>query len=182
MKNMKKLLSFLTAVAVLACCAVPTFAIDQNTPSGSTKVVFKAGETVDDKGTPDPSDDVVSGTYTVSIPDFIEAADTEEEAAVYDVVAKDVLIAFNTNLTVDVTYQNDLKLTDNATATVGYELQANPQSASSLAAVSSGDTILTVPAGNPEQATTTQVAAVLTQAPAYSGVYTNTVTFTVSVA
>lgn len=182
MKNMKKLLSFLTAVAVVACCAVPAFAIDQNTPSGSTKVVFKAGQTVDDSGTPDPSDDVVAGTYTVSIPDVINAAAVDEEPTVYNVTAKDVLIAYNTNLTVDVTYQSDLKLTDNTAATVGYELQANPQSAGSLAAVSSGDTILTVPAGTPEQTTTTQVAAVLTQAPAYSGVYTNTVTFTVSVA
>lgn len=182
MKNMKKLLSFLTAVAVVTCCAVPTFAIDQSSPSGSAKVVFKAGETVDDKGTPDPSDDEIAGTYTVSIPDFIEAAGAEEEPVIYDVVAKDVLIAYNTNLTVTVSYENTLKQTDNAAATVGYELQANPQSSSSLTAVSSGDTILTVPAGTPEQATTTQIAAILTAAPVYSGVYTNTVTFTVSVA
>lgn len=181
MKMMKKFISFLAAMAVVTCCAVPALALDANTPQGDAKVVFKAGQTVDDNGTPDPSDDVVAGTYTVSIPDFIEAANTEEEPAVYDVVAKDVLITYNTNLTVDVSYENTLKLTDNTVATVGYELQANPQTASTLAAVSSGDTILTVPAGNPEQATTTQVAAVLTQAPAYSGVYTNTVTFSISV-
>lgn len=178
---MKKLLSFLIAVAVTACCAVPTFALDQDNTEGSAKVVYKAGETIDDKETPDPSDDVVVGTYTVKIPDFIEAADKDADPTVYDVTAENVLIAYNTNLNVAVTYQNDLKLTDNTATTVGYELKANPQSAGSLAAVSSGDTILTVPAGNPEQATTTQVAAVLTQAPAYSGVYTNTVTFSVTV-
>ena len=181
MKMMKKFISFLAAMAVVTCCAVPALALDANTPQGDAKVVFKAGQTVDDNGTPDPSDDVVAGTYTVSIPDVINAAAVDEEPTVYNVTAKDVLIAYNTNLTVDVTYQSDLKLTDNTAATVGYELKANPQSAGSLAAVSSGDTILTVPAGTPEQTTTTQVAAVLTDSPAYSGVYTNTVTFSISV-
>lgn len=181
MKMLKKFISFLAAMAVVTCCAVPALALDANTPQGDAKVVFKAGQTVDDNGTPDPSDDVVAGTYTVSIPDVINAAAVDEEPTVYNVTAKDVLIAYNTNLTVDVTYQSDLKLTDNTAATVGYELQANPQSAGSLAAVSSGDTLLTVPAGTPEQTTTTQVAAVLTDSPAYSGVYTNAVTFSISV-
>ena len=163
---------------LIAAMAVPSFAatLDQNTPSGNAKIVYKAGQTTDDKGTEDPSDDVVSGTYPVSIPEYIEAAAQGEAPTAYDVTAQDVLIPYATSLNVSVDFDNTLKLADNTATVIAYDLQANG------ASVSTGATILTVAAGNPDAATTSTVAAVLTQAPSYSGVYSNTATFGVAVA
>lgn len=177
--NMKKtILSLLLCAALLMTACVPAFAaaLDQNTPSGDTKVVYKAGQTTDDNGTDDPSDDTVSGTYTVTIPEYIEAAAQGETPTAYDVTAQDVLIPYATSLNVSVDFDNTLKLADNAATVIAYDLQANG------ASVASGATVLTVAAGDPDATTTSTVAAVLTEAPAYSGVYNNTATFTVAVA
>ena len=46
----------------------------------------------------------------------------------------------------------------------------------------SGDTILTVAAGDPNGTSTVPVGAVLTQAPIFAGAYTDTATFSVTVA
>jgi hypothetical protein len=92
-----------------------------------------------------------------------------------------VLIPYGTSLTVSATYDSVLLLTDNTATELPYELRANPQSASSMAAVTSGSTILTVAAGDPDAVTTSKVAARLTQAADYAGAYTNLVEFDVSV-
>lgn len=178
MKKIKSILSIVLCVSLLTALTIPSFAatLDQNSPSGEAKVVYKAGQTTDDKGTEDPSDDVVSGTYTVSIPEYIEAAAQGETPTAYDVTAQDVLIPYATSLNVSVNFDNTLKLADNTATVIAYDLQANG------ASVSTGATILTVAAGNPDAATTSTVAAVLTQAPSYSGVYSNTATFSVAVA
>lgn len=178
MRKIKSIVSVMLCAALIAAMAVPSFAatLDQNTPSGNAKIVYKAGQTTDDKGTEDPSDDVVSGTYTVSIPEYIEAAAQGEAPTAYDVTAQDVLIPYATSLNVSVDFDNTLKLADNTATVIAYDLQANG------ASVSTGATILTVAAGNPDAATTSTVAAVLTQAPSYSGVYSNTATFGVAVA
>ena len=55
------------------------------------------------------------------------------------------------------------------------------QGEAALASVNTGATILTVAAGNPDAVTTSSIAAVLTEAPVYSGTYTNTATFNVTV-
>lgn len=182
MKKIKTILSIFTAVCLFCCAAVPTFALDQNDTSGTAKVVYKAGQTVTDGGTDDPSDDTVSGTYTVTIPDYILAASADEAPTQYDITAKDVLIPYNTNLKVSVEFENALKLQDNPTNTVSYDLQAKMQGKEALSSVSTGDTVLTVAAGTPDAVTTSQIVAVLTQAPVYSGIYTNTATFAMSVA
>ena len=62
-------------------------------------------------------------------------------------------------------------------------MQADPQSASgALADIATGATVLTAAAGDPTAVTTSQIGAVLTADPLYSGNWTDTVTFTVSVA
>lgn len=175
---MKKLLSILLSVALLCALTIPSFAatLDQNAPSGTAKVVYRAGQVTDNKGTEDPTDDTISGTYTVSVPAFIEAAAQGETPTAYEVTAQDVLIPYATSLSVSVGFNNTLKLADNAATEIAYDLQANGES------VSTGATVLTVAAGAPDAVTTSSVAAVLTQAPAFSGVYTNTATFNVAVA
>ncbi len=178
MKKAKTILSVLLCAALMLTMCVPAFAatLDQNTTSGDANVVYKAGQTANDNGTDDPSDDSVSGTYTVTIPEYIEAAAQGETPTAYDVTAQDVLIPYATSLNVSVDFDNTLKLADNTATVIAYDLQANG------ASVSTGATILTVAAGTPDATTTSTVAAVLTQAPAYSGVYSNTATFTVAVA
>ena len=187
MQNMKKhfstrtstrLIAFALCAVLLMTASVPAFAatLDQNTPSGETKVVYKAGQTTDNKGTDDPSDDTVSGTYTVTIPEYIEAAAVGSEPTAQNVVAKDVLIPYATSLKVTVDFDNTLKLTDNTATGVAYDFKVSGSK------TASGGDVMTVAAGDPNTTTTVAVSAILTQAPIYSGVYTDTATFHVAVA
>ena len=75
--------------ALLCALTIPSFAatLDQNAPSGTAKVVYRAGQVTDNKGTEDPTDDTISGTYTVSVPAFIEAAAQGETPTAYEVSA-----------------------------------------------------------------------------------------------
>lgn len=177
MKKFKSALSIILCAVLLSTIAIPSFAatLNQNTPSGDTKIVYKAGQTTNDNGTDDPADDTVAGTYTVSIPEYIEAAAQGETPTAYNVTAQDVLIPYATSLKVSVDLDNTLKLADNTETVIAYDFQANGTS------VSTGATILTVAAGNPDTPSTSTVSAVLTQAPSYSGVYSNTATFNVAV-
>ncbi len=174
----KSILSVVLCAALLLTMTVPSFAattLTQDTPSGSAKVVYKAGQTTDDNETDDPSDDTVSGTYTVSVPEYIEAAAQGEIPTEYDVTASDVLIPYATSLKVSVDFDNTLKLADNTETVIAYDLLANGTS------ISTGATVLTVAAGDPYTSSTSTVAAELTQKPSYSGVYSNTATFNVAV-
>lgn len=177
---MKKILTIFMAVMLVACISVPTFAatLNQDNPTGTATVVYQAGKVTDDNDTPDdPTDDTVDGTYTVTIPDYISVAAMGATPTEYDVTAKDVLIPYGTSLTVDVEF-DELVL---GSVTLGYDMKANPQSAGTLDKITSGATILTVAAGNPTAVTTSKIGAVLNEAPLYSGTYTDTATFTVSV-
>ena len=180
-KNTSKIVSMLLAVMMLCSMAVPVFALDLDNPTGNTQIGHTAGTTLSDNGTPDDiTDDTIAGTYTVSIPEYILAGEPDSTPAEYDVTASDVLIPYGTSLTVSATYDSVLLLTDNTATELPYELRANPQSAGSMAAVTSGSTILTVAAGDPDAVTTSKVAARLTQAADYAGAYTNLVGFDVS--
>lgn len=182
-KTISKILSALLAVCmVFGATSVTAFAatLDQDNTSGSATVYYQAGQVIDNKGTEDPSDDVVGGTYLVTIPAYIEAAEVDGTPAQYDVTAKDVLIPYGTSLKVAVDFESNLKLEDDHSVTVGYDMQAK-QGAGSLASVNTGATILTAAAGNPDAVTTSSIAAVLTDAPVYSGTYTNTAAFHVTV-
>lgn len=176
---MKKILTIAMAIVMMMAICVPAFAaeLDQNHTSGTANVVYKAGQTVDDNGTEDPSDDIVIGTYTVTIPAYIQVADVNGTPTEYKVVAEDVLIPYQTSLTVNVAF-TELELDGN---TLAYDMQANPQSAGSLTSIASGDTILTVVAGDPTAVTTSTIGAVLTESPAFAGTFTDTATFIVSV-
>lgn len=179
MRNFKKIMAVALAIALFASLSTTAFAADKTLTEdhiSDTALVFYQAGKVDDKGTDDPTDDVVSGTYTVTIPEYIKAAKVGETPVTSNVTAKDVLIPYGTNLTVDVTFEDALVLSDNASTKIAYDMQANGTK------IASGDTILTVAAGDPNGTSTVPVGAVLTQAPVFAGAYTDTATFSVSVA
>lgn len=179
MKKMKGIVAAVLALAALSAMTTSAFAaeLNQDTPSGEAVVVYQAGQKTSDNDTPDdPTDDVMGGTYTVTIPEYIVAADVDGDPTEEDVTATDVLIPYGTNLTVTVSYADTLTLQDNEGATVAYQMQKDGS------AISSGDTILTVPAGDPDGSTTAKLGAVLTAEPDYAGVYLDTATFNVAVA
>ena len=185
MKKLKLIISMCVAVAMLMSISVTAFAaeLNQETTSGNAIAVYQAGVVIDDNNTPDdPTDDTMGGTYTVTIPDFINVAGKDATATVYDVVAQDVLIPFNTSLKVSVDFENHLKLNDNTDTIISYDLKSNPQSEGTLSSISTGNTVLTVAAGTPDAVTTSQMSANITEVPSYSGIYENTVTFNVAVA
>ncbi len=182
-KTIGKIISAVLAVCmVFGATSVTAFAatLDQDNTSGSATVYYQAGQVIDNKGTEDPTDDVVGGTYLVTIPAYIEAAEADGTPAEYAVTAKDVLIPYGTSLKVAVEFENNLKLEDDNAVTVGYDMQAK-QGSGSLTSVNTGAAILIVAAGNPDAVTTSSIAAVLTEAPVYSGTYTNTASFNVTV-
>lgn len=179
MRNFKKIMAVALAIALFASLSTTAFAADKTLTEdhiSDTALVFYQAGKVDDKGTGDPTDDVVSGSYTVTIPEYIKAAKVGETPETSNVTAKDVLIPYGTNLTVDVTFEDALVLSDNASTKIAYDMQANGTK------IVSGDTILTVAAGDPNGTSTVPVGAVLTQAPVFAGAYTDTATFSVSVA
>lgn len=179
MRNFKKIMAVALAIALFASLSTTAFAADKTLTEdhiSDTALIFYQAGKVDDKGNDDPTDDVVSGTYTVTIPEYIKAAKVGEIPETSNVTAKDVLIPYGTNLTVDVSFKDSLALSDNTSTKIAYDMQANGTK------IVSGDTILTVAAGDPNGTSTVPVGAVLTQAPVFAGAYTDTATFSVSVA
>lgn len=184
-KFISKLLACVLALTmILSIGTISAFAgtLDQNNPSGTATVYYQAGKVTNNGGTPDdPTDDTVGGTWTVSIPAYIEAAAKGGTPTEYNVTAKNVLIPYNTSLKITVAFTDELTLSGNGSVILDYDLQAKQSGASALSSVSTGATIMTVAAGNPDAETTTIVGAVLESSPLYSGTYTNTVTFSVTV-
>lgn len=174
---MKKIITIISFAMILCLSAVPAFAseINEVTPNGQSTVYYKIGDITNPNNPDDPTDDEIAGTYTVSIPDFIDAASSQQTPITQEVTASDVLIPYNTTLSVSVNYDKTLRLKDNPDITVGYTLQKEG------ANINTGAMVLSVPAGNPNAVTRTAVGAILTENPVYSGVYTNTATFAVSV-
>lgn len=70
---------------------------------------------------------------------------------------------------------DEVKLKDNSDVTIGYKIVADGSD------VTTGDTILTIPAGAPDAVTTAAIGGILTEKPVYSGMYVNIATFIVSV-
>lgn len=175
---MKKLITIITLVMALCLMSVTAFAgeLDQTAPSGDSTVYYKVGEFGNPNDFDDPTDDEVSGTYKVTIPDYIEAVPMNKSPVTQNITAKEVLIPYNTTLSIDITYKDELKLRDNNDVTISYGLQINGSN------INTGDTILTVDAGNPTSVTTVAIGGILTEAPLYSGMYANTANFVVSVA
>lgn len=180
---MKKLISIILAVVMMMAIAVPSFAaektLDQNHTSDTAIAYYQAGEVVDDNGTEDPTDDTVQGTWVVSIPEYIEVAEKDGTPTEYDVTAKEVLIPYQTNLTVTLDW-DVLELSGNE---LTYQMKADHNSENgALSDLASGSVMLTAVAGDPTAVTTSHIGAVLTADPLFSGTWVDTVTFTVSVA
>lgn len=175
---MKKIITIITLVMALCLMSVTAFAgeLDQTAPSGDSTVYYKIGEFGNPNDLDNPTDDEVSGTYKVTIPDYIEATPMNKTPVTQNITAKEVLIPYNTTLSVDITYDDELKLRENDDVTIGYNLQVNGSD------INTGDTILTVDAGNPTGVTTVAIGGILTEEPIYSGMYANTANFVVSVA
>ncbi len=176
---LKKAVAAALSLATLCSLSTVAFAADktlnQDTSTGTATVYYQAGK-VTDPGTPeDPTDDTVNGTYIVTIPEYIKAAKVGETLVTENVTAKEVLIPFGKTLNVKVAFADSLVLADNADTKITYDLQNQG------AKIATGDTILSVAAGNPDAVTSTALGAVLTQAPSFSGTYNDTATFTVSV-
>lgn len=174
---MKKIVTVFTLIMALCLTSVTAFAaeIDETTPSGNTTVFYKIGDVTNTNNPDDPTDDEISGTYKVTIPDYIEAAEIDKTPVAQNITVKEVMIPYNSNLSVGITYDGKLKLKDNSDVTIGYKIVADG------ADVVTNDTILTVPAGTPDAVTTAAIGGILTEKPIYSGMYVNTATFVVSV-
>lgn len=174
---MKKIITVFTLIMALCLTSVTAFAaeIDETNPSGDTTVFYKIGEVANPNDPDNPTDDDISGTYKVTIPDYIEAAEVGKIPVAQNIAVKEVMIPYNSNLSVGITYNGKLRLKDNSDVTIGYKIVADGSD------VTTGDTILTVPAGTPDAVTTAEIGGILTENPVYSGMYVNTATFVVSV-
>lgn len=171
---MKKILTAFILVMALFVTSIPAFASEADT--GDTTVYHKIGQIVNVNDPDDPTDDEIAGTYTVSIPAYIEAAPKDQTPAdEQDVRASDVLIPYGTQLLVKMEFDGRLRLKNNRDVTVGYKMQINGYDAVS------GSSVLSVPAGNPDEISSAFIGSALTETPAYSGIYTDTVTFVMSV-
>lgn len=174
---MKKIITVFAIIMALCLTSVTAFAaeIDETNPSGNTTVFYKIGEVSNPNDPDDPTDDEVAGSYKVTIPDYIEAAEMGKTPVMQDITVKDVMIPYNSELSVGITYDGALKLKDDSEVTIGYKIVADG------ADVTTGDTLLTIPAGTPDAVTTAAIGGILTEKPVYSGMYVNTATFVVSV-
>lgn len=171
---MKKLFVLLTLIAAMCVTSIPVFAAEADT--GDTTVYHRVGNIVNINDPDDPTDDKIAGTYTVSIPAYIEAAPKDQTPNdEQDVYASDVLIPYGTQLFVKMKFDGRLRLKSNSDVTVGYKMQINGYDAVS------GSSVLSVPAGNPDEITSAFIGSALTETPAYSGIYADTVTFVMSV-
>lgn len=175
---MKKIIVCMTLITAFCLSSVTAFAGELNADNQSedTTVFYKAGNTINENDPDDPTDDEISGNYTVQIPAYIEAAAKQQSPVTQDVTAKNVLIPYGSTLNITVEYEKTLKLKSNPDITVGYTLQADNEN------VDSGSVIVSVPAGTPEASAKAAIGGILLEEPSYAGVYANVATFAVSVA
>lgn len=173
---MKKIFTTLLLIMALCLSSIPSFAADLThaSPIGDTTVYHRVGNIADVNNPDDPTDDDISGTYTVSVPAYIEAAAQGQSPTEQAVSAFNVLLPYGSELLVSVDFDNYLSLLNHESVTVGYQMQSK----GSL--ITSGDTILSVSAGNPDVVTGASIGSVLSSKPVYAGMYTNTATFTIS--
>ena len=117
---------------------------------------------------------VVEQTYTVAIPEYIEATPQTETEIQYEVKAENVIIQYNCYLNVSVNFDKQLVHIDDNSISIDYEM--NNVYSETIDKINSGEIILSVPFGNVE-GDSTNVYAKLTSEVNYAGVYTDTVTF-----
>lgn len=114
-------------------------------------------------------DYTVDSSYTVTIPEYIEA-----NADAQDVKIADAVIPFGYEVDITAEFDNQLKLREANGITIPYTLYADDEE------VTSGDSVLKQMAGASDDAVITLTAKTSNDAN-YSGVYTATLTFNVDV-
>lgn len=107
----------------------------------------------------------VRSSYTLTIPDYIEANTDGQSVSV-----SDVILPWGYALDITADFDNALKLNDFTDITLSYDLYVNGSK------VLPNDTVLTQDAGNTGSGSVT-VSAKVTGVPTYAGAYTATVTF-----
>lgn len=164
---MKKLLAIALALVMVLSLSVTAFAADNTfSPSDNsgknTTVTFN-----------------VDPTYTVTIPATVTLA-KDQDAGNYKqdatITATDVRLLEGQTITV--TLASDFKLTTGA-AGATYELPYTVKVGDSETAIATGDTVATFNTDTNRQSSTLHFAA---DNPTYAGNYSDTVTFTISVA
>ena len=154
---MKKLITVLLALAMVATMSVTAFAA--NTTGGSTEVKFN-----------------VDPTYTVTIPATVELNKVDTEGVVtyendYTLTAQ-AGVRLKKGEYIEVTVASDFEMTTQEGATLDYTITAED------VAVATGGVVATFGTDKNAQSTTIHIAA---NDPDYAGEYKDTVTFTLTV-
>lgn len=175
---MKKLITIITLVMALCLMSVSSFAAELNldNPTGNATAYYTIGDIANENDVDDPTDDEISGTYTVTIPEYITTVAKNETPINHTVEATEVLLQPKEVLSVSCEYSNELALASDSTVKIGYQMQNKG------ANFNSGAVVLEAEAGDPTATYSTTIGSVLTESPIYAGVYTDTATFTCSVA
>ena len=176
---MKKFISVILCFVTIFAMAVPTFAatLNENNTSGNMIADYKAGYTADDKGTEDPTDDDVVGSYTVTIPSYIVVTAQGKDLAPQTVKINDAMLLYDTIMYISITY-GSLKC---GRQSLGYKFQRADDGSSYFINVDSGSNIIEVRAGTPSVEKHMNLCAVLTESPVFAGNYKDTVVFNVTV-
>lgn len=112
----------------------------------------------------------VDGSYAITIPDYIEA-DAED----LPLTISNAVIPYDNTLSVSVEYDGHLKLIETESIQLSYRLYADDSE------IKTGDTVLSIKAGTPDETTSTNIGAKLVDQPKYAGIYTSTARFNVEV-
>lgn len=108
----------------------------------------------------------VDGSYTVKIPDCIEAYTDGETLEITDAV-----IPFDYEIAVSADYDGTLRLEDDPSVTLPYKLFVNENE------YTSGTMFLKQNSGNSNRKASVKLSAMVTEKPIYAGMYRSTVTF-----
>ena len=112
----------------------------------------------------------VDGSYSITIPDYIEAGAEGQPLTISNAV-----IPYDNTLSVSVDYDGHLKLIEAESIQLSYRLYADGSE------IKTGDTVLSIRAGTPNEITSTNIGAELEDQPKYAGIYTSTARFNVEV-
>ena len=171
---MKKILALALALVLAFALAIPAFAAEE-----TANVIGSAP--ADGALSGDSEGSVVTynvaGSYIVSVPVGISADAGAEDA---QLKISGLMLFYDTQLTVSITYDGELSVTDATEAdNISYKLQFKAEG-ENYTDITKDVAFVTVEAGNNAEVTK-NIKAVLLDSPIYAGVYTENVTFNVSI-